>query len=184
MITDENIIAQTKAWINKVVIGCNFCPFAAREVKRGSIHFKVLRSGKQTDVLQSVTAECERLDNNENIATTIIILPGLFPAFRDYLGIISKTEKLLQKQGKEGIYQVASFHPDYLFEGTLPDDPANYTNRSIYPMIHLLRESGITDALAQFPNPEGIPQRNIEFARQKGLTYMKLLRDACLDATA
>lgn len=179
METDEEVIRQTKEWINKVVIGCNFCPFAAREMKRGSVHFKVLRSGESNALLQELSAEVDRLDKNESIATTLIILPGLFPVFRDYLNMIARAEKLLMKQGKKGIYQIASFHPEYLFNDAPADDPANYTNRSVYPMIHLLRESGITEALANFPNPENIPQRNIDFARQKGLAYMQVLWKAC-----
>jgi hypothetical protein len=179
METDEEVIGHTKAWINKVVIGCNFCPFAAREMKRGSIHFKVLRSDESKTLLQELTTEVSRLDKDESIATTLIILPGLFPVFRDYLDMITRAEKLLKKQRKKGIYQIASFHPEYLFTDAPVDDPANYTNRSVYPMIHLLRESGITEALANFPSPEDIPKKNIDFARQKGLAYMQVLWKAC-----
>jgi hypothetical protein len=78
------------------------------------------------------------------------------------------------------VYQVASFHPLYRFAGSANDDAANYTNRSPYPMLHLLREESIELALERFPNPEQIPERNILFARSKGELYMKMLRDACL----
>jgi len=182
METDEIVIEETKAWINKVVIGCNFCPFAAREVKRGSIYFQVLRSADLQAILQSIATEFARLDDDENIATTLIILPGLFPSFPDYLDMIALAEKFLKKQNKEGVYQIASFHPDYLFAGADANDPANYTNRSVYPMIHLLRESSVTDALANFPDPEAIPEKNISFARQKGIVYMRALRNACLNS--
>jgi hypothetical protein len=177
---DDIVIGQTKAWINQVVVGCNFCPFAAREVKRGSIRFNVLHSADIRVLQQSLAEEFELLDNDENIATTLIILPGLFPDFRDYLDMIAILEKFLKKKDKEGVYQLASFHPQYLFAGADMNDPANYTNRSAYPMVHLLRESSITDAIANFPDPEGIPERNIAFARRKGLSYMRTLRDACL----
>ncbi len=88
------------------------------------------------------------------------------------------SEKILKQKGYEGIYQVASFHPLYLFEGSVENDPANYTNRSVYPMLHLLREESIDKALENYKDPESIPERNILFAREKGLAYMKTLRDA------
>jgi hypothetical protein len=84
----------------------------------------------------------------------------------------------LKRNGYEGVYQVASFHPLYLFVNSDENDPANYTNRSIYPMLHLLREESIDKALENYKEPESIPIRNVNFARDKGLTYMKLLRDA------
>jgi hypothetical protein len=87
----------------------------------------------------------------------------------------------LIKNGYEGVYQVASFHPLYLFAGSDEKDAANYTNRSVYPMLHLLRESSIDKALESYIDPENIPVRNIEFARKKGLVYMKMLRDTCMD---
>jgi uncharacterized protein len=177
--TDKNIIEQTKKWINKVVIGCNFCPFAAKEVKRNSIHYQVNRSGEAATLLISLSAEVERLDNFPEVETILIILPGNFPDFYDYLDLVALCENFLKEQKKEGIYQIASFHPDYLFEGTSNDDPANYTNRSLYPMIQILRESSITEAVTNFPGPEKIPQRNIDFARQKGLLFMQELRESC-----
>jgi uncharacterized protein len=149
-------------------------------LKRNSVHYQVLRSDDPGVLLQTLSNEFDRLDNDPAIQTTLIILPGLFPDFSDYLTMIEKSEKFLKKQGREGVYQIAGFHPDYLFAGSSNDDPANYTNRSLYPMIHLLRESSITDALATFPDPEEIPQRNIGFANLKGLAYMKILREACL----
>jgi hypothetical protein len=176
MESDDIIIEQTKAWINNVVIGCNFCPFAARELKRGSIHFEVIRSKDVEKLLMALSAEFDRLDNDASVETTFIILPEIFSDFNDYLDMIAQSEMFLEDQGYEGIYQIASFHPDYIFQGSGSADPANYTNRSLYPMIHLLRESSITEALSNFPNPETIPQRNIDFARQKGLAHMRMLQ--------
>ena len=175
--TDKTIIEQTKTWISKVVIGCNFCPFAAKEFKRDNIHYRVHRSDDPGALLSVLAEEFDRLDKDSEIKTTLIIFPGIFPDFYEYLDIISLGENFLKQQKKEGIYQLASFHPDYLFEGSSNDDPANYTNRSLYPIIQILRESSITEALADFQAPEKIPQRNIEFARQKGLLFMKTLRE-------
>ena len=175
------VIDQTKKWITSVVIGCNFCPFAAREVKRKSIHYQVENSLDLDVCLQVFLKECIRLDNEEVIETTLLIFPNAFQTLDAYLDLLSSAEKTLKKRGYEGIYQVASFHPLYRFAGTQENDAANYTNRSIYPMLHLLREDKIEQALQHYPDPEKIPKRNIEFAREKGIAYMKMLRDYCLE---
>jgi hypothetical protein len=121
-----------------------------------------------------------RLDQDQTIATSLLIFPNAFHRWVDYLDLVARAEKLLRQKGYNGIYQVASFHPLYQFAGAAPNDPANYTNRSIHPMLHLLREDQVEKALLQYPHPEGIPERNINFAREKGEAYMKMLRDSCL----
>jgi len=176
----DKIIGQTKKWIVDVVVGCNFCPFAAREVKNNTIHYQVESATELSHCLQSFLQECLRLDAEETIATTILIFPDAFQQFDDYLDLVALAEKLLKKSGYEGVYQVASFHPSYRFAKTAADDPENYTNRSLYPMLHLLREEQIEKALSRYPNPEQIPADNINFAREKGATYMRMLREACL----
>ncbi len=180
MPTSEQAIEQTKKWINEVVVGCNFCPFAARVVKQQAIHFQVENSSDLKSCLTAFMVELQRLDNNETIETSFLILPNSFSDFNEYLDLVDKAETLLKKNGYEGIYQVASFHPHYLFAGSSATDAANYTNRSVYPMLHLLREESIDQALKHYTSPENIPERNINFAREKGLVYMKMLRDACV----
>ena len=174
----EQIIERTKKWIIDVVIGCNFCPFAANVVKQQAIFYKVEENTEVTKCLDSFVHEMKRLDNDPAIETIFLIFPNAFQNFDDYLDLLSLAEKRLKKDGYEGIYQVASFHPLYLFAGSDENDPANYTNRSIYPMLHLLREESIDKALENFKSPESIPVRNVNFAREKGLAYMKMLRDA------
>ena len=174
----EQIIDQTKKWILDVVIDCNLCPFAAHVVKQQTIFYKVETSTDVDVCLDSFLNEMQRLDNDETIETSFLILPCAFEKFDDYLYLLSLAEKLLKRHGYEGIYQVASFHPLYLFDNSDENDPANYTNRSIYPMLHLLREESIDKALAHYKSPESIPERNIIFTREKGLAYMKGLRDA------
>ena len=176
--TSEQIIDRTKKWITDVVIGCNLCPFAANVVKQQSVFYKVELSTDMGTCLTSFECEMERLDNDATIETSFLIFPNTFKKFDDYLHLVSLAEKLLKKKGYEGIYQVASFHPLYLFADSEENDPANYTNRAIYPMLHLLREESIDKALAHYKSPESIPARNMNFAREKGLAYMKMLRDA------
>jgi len=136
-----------------VVVGCNFCPFAAREVKAGSIHYQVEDATELSYSLQAFLQECTRLDEEEAIETTLLIFPDAFQRFEDYLDLVALAEKLLKKSGYEGVYQVASFHPLYRFAKTAADDPENYTNRSIYPMLHLLREERIEKSPGAIPQP-------------------------------
>lgn len=182
MPTDELVIQQTKKWINDVVIGCNFCPFAAKVVKNRSIFFQVEPSTQTTICLEAFVKELTRLSENDTLETSFLIFPNSFTQFASYLEMVSKAEKILKRKKYKGLYQVASFHPGYLFAGSAEEDAANYTNRSVYPMLHLLRESSIESALKQYAHPENIPERNIGFARGKGMVYMKMLRDDCINA--
>ncbi len=180
MITDEQVIQYTKNWVEKVVIGCNFCPFAAREVTRGGAHYAIVRTDDIEQSLLSVIQECERLDTTEEIGTTLLIFPDHFGKFDAFLDLLSFSEALLEEHDYEGIYQIASFHPHYRFADVQANDPSNYTNRSPYPMLHLLRESSIDKALENYPDPEGIPDRNIAYAKAQGLAQMKALLSACM----
>ena len=176
----QSVIDQTKKWISDVIVGCNFCPFAAKVVKQQQIHYQVEKSVATDICLGAFLQEIIRLDVDNTIETSFLIFPQSFVSFDDYLDLVALAEKLIYDNGYEGIYQVASFHPLYQFAGSRDDDAANYTNRSVYPMLHLLREESIDRALEHFKSPENIPETNINFAREKGLVYMKLLRDSCL----
>ena len=176
----ELIIAQTKKWIIDVVVGCNFCPFAAREVKRGSIHYEVLQDATAKSILETTMQMFQQLDTDKNIETSLLILPNSFNTFTTYLDMVEKAEKLLEKEGYEGIYQIASFHPQYLFAGSTNIDPSNYTNRSPYPMLHFLREESVSRAVDTHPNIDDIPEQNILFTQQSGLRYMQGLLSACM----
>jgi uncharacterized protein len=178
MLSNETIIAHTKKWITDVVVGCNFCPFAAREVKRGSIHYEVINTTNTERVLESLVIQFNQLDSNAEIETPLLILPEGFSNFDEYLALVDIADDLLLAEKYEGIYQLASFHPQYLFEGSNEDDPANYTNRSPYPMLHILREESLSKAIDSYTDVDSIPQRNIEYAQRKGLQHMKLLWQA------
>jgi len=179
MLSSKQVIEQTVNWIKNVVIDCNFCPFASKVVKSKSIFYHVEISGDIEICLKTFAEEIKRLDNDESIETSLLILPFATKKFNDYLNLFYAAEESLKQKGYEGIYQLASFHPLYCFAGAEQNDAANYTNRSPYPMLHLLRESSIDIALQHYKYPEAIPERNIKFARQKGLIFMQMLRDAC-----
>jgi hypothetical protein len=180
MITSEKAITQTQQWIQDVIIGCNFCPFASKAVTQKKVYYHVESGIDMMLILENVISECIRLDNDDSIETSFIIYIHSFADFDEYLQLIDLAETLMQGQGYDGVYQLASFHPAYLFAGSNEEDAANYTNRSPYPMLHLLREESIEQAIARYENPDEIPNRNIAFAHAKGLAYMKMLRDSCL----
>jgi len=174
--TDRHrIIQQTQNWIEQVVIGCNFCPFAAKEVRNDTIHYEVVEAVEMAAVLEALLIECGRLDQQPAIETSFLIFLDAFEDFNEYLTLVELAEQLLRKNRYEGIYQLASFHPRYIFEGSDEGDAANYTNRSVYPMLHLLREESIEKVLEKYPDPENIPERNVRFAREKGIDYMRAL---------
>ena len=176
---NQQLIATTQTWLKTIIIEYSICPFAKRELERGSIRFSINHDTEIENCLLNLMLECDRLDSDSNIETTLLIYDRAFTTFDDYLDFLELAETLMCEQGYEGIYQLASFHPDYCFEGAAQDDPANYTNRSPYPMLHLLRETSIERAVASYPHPENIPQRNIELARELGLAKMQVLLAAC-----
>ncbi|MFZ2404932.1 MAG: DUF1415 domain-containing protein [Methylobacter sp.] len=176
---DQDVIAATQAWLKSVIIEYGICPFAKRELDRGSIYFSVNHDTEIEQCLLSLIVECDRLDTEPGIETTLLIYADTFAEFDDYLGFLEIAESLLIEQGYEGTYQLASFHPNYCFQGAAPDDAANYTNRSPYPMLHLLREASLEQAVAGHPDPESIPQHNIELTRKLGLAKVQALLAAC-----
>jgi len=174
-------ISETKKWLENVVIAHNICPFAKRELERGSIHFVVENSTNMETCLENLIDECARLDEDEAIETTLLIYAEAFADFDEYLDFLEVAQALLEMEDYEGVYQLASFHPRYCFDGSTENDAANYTNRSPYPMLHLLRESSLEKALATYPNPEMIPENNIKLTRELGLEKMKETLAACYE---
>lgn len=178
MVADEYIV-QTKRWIQSVVVECNFCPFAKRELERDSIRYVVADELELELCLERVFEECVFLDSNDNVETTLLIFSKALKSFDDFLSCVEIAEKLLTQHDYDGVYQLASFHPEYCFSGADNDDAANYTNRSPHPMLQILRESSLETALAHFTEPINIPKRNIEYAREAGLDVMKARLENC-----
>lgn len=174
-LTTEQVIRQTQHWISNVVIGCGFCPFAYKVWADKSIGYTVVNDTALHTHGVLLLQEISKMDVDPALETVLLIFPLAYEHFSAYLSFLKQCEKLMSRKGYDGVYQLASFHPDYVFEGDQEDDAANYTNRSPYPMLHLLREASIESALSRVADPDEIPQRNIRFARQKGLDYMREL---------
>jgi hypothetical protein len=171
------IIQQTGSWIGDFIVEHNICPFAGREVEKDSIRFEVFSGDDVAESLQQLLSLCALMDEDSNVETSLFIYADALSDFYQFLDILDVANSLLVEEGYEGIYQLASFHPDYCFQGADVEDAANFTNRSPYPMFHLLREKSLEKVLSKFPNPEEIPQRNIEYCRELGTSKIKQLQD-------
>jgi hypothetical protein len=165
---DEDVIAATKAWLDKDVIGLNLCPFAKAVHVAGQIRYVVSSNVTEAGLAKMLGEELILLHeaDPEKIDTTLIVHPRVLLDFYDQNNFLEEAEGLLSQLGLVGKIQIASFHPHYQFEGTEPDDVTNRTNRSPYPTLHLLREASVERAVENYPDAEGIPTRNIETMRR------------------
>ncbi|WP_240612289.1 DUF1415 domain-containing protein [Salinicola lusitanus] len=174
---EPSALNRTRAWVESFVVAHDICPFAGREMRRGAIHYALAEASDLEGLLHELVAECRRLDADADIATTLLIAPMGMDDFDDYLDWLELAERLLEDQGYVGIYQLASFHPDYVFEGVEATDPANATNRSPLPMLHILREAELERAIAHHADPEGIPERNMALLREPGSAALARSRE-------
>ena len=167
----DAVIAATRHWLTRAVIGLNLCPFAKAVHVKGQIRYVVSAARDVEGVLLDLERELRWLADADPQAvdTTLLILPGALRDFHAYNDALFFAERMLRQKQLEGELQIASFHPDYQFEGTGPDDAENYTNRSPYPILHLLRESSIDRAVEAFPEAETIFERNEALMRQLGV---------------
>ncbi|MBQ0719229.1 MAG: DUF1415 domain-containing protein [Gammaproteobacteria bacterium] len=168
-------IARVRQWLQEVVIGHNFCPFAKREFDAGRVRYQVFDGRKSKRAIATVLDELRFLDEHEEIETTLLIFADGWRDFYDYLALLDEAQQALEDGGYEGVYQLASFHPDYVFADEAVDDASNYSNRSPLPLLHLLRESSIARAIVSDPNVEQIPERNKQLARAKGAAFWQSL---------
>lgn len=166
----ESAIADVQTWIEKAVIGLNLCPFAKSVYVKQQIRYVVSTASDHDALLSELEAELRHLQAcaPEETDTTLIILTDMLDDFFDYNDFLSEADALIDRSALRGEIQIASFHPDYLFAGTSADDIENYTNRSPYPLLHLLRESSIDQAVAAFPDAEEIFEKNMQTLRTLG----------------
>lgn len=166
--TDNTFIAPVRHWLETFVIELNLCPFAKREFINNRVRFQLSNATTEQQLIDDLHHELERLNNDSSIETTLLIHPHVLQDFYDYNDFLDLADALLVQMQLDGIYQIASFHPDYQFADTEIDDVENYTNRSPYPLLHLIREDSLAEAVAHYPNPEQIPERNIALLKQLG----------------
>ncbi|WP_229748067.1 DUF1415 domain-containing protein [Lacimicrobium alkaliphilum] len=179
MYQDAEFIRPVKRWVDTVVIGLNFCPFARLE--QNQTRYSVCYDRKIKTALVTLKTELEYLQAHPGIVTSLLIMAAGFDDFNRYLELVERANDFLDQQGYRGDFQLASFHPLYQFDGEAADDPSNYTNRAPFPVLHLLRESEIESALATYRQPEKIPQRNITKARELGSQSLQQKLNDCLE---
>lgn len=156
-------------WIDQIVIGLSFCPFAARPWRAGTVRIMVSHAETRDELNAELIAELQLLDGSalkEEVASTpetsLVVTPKLLQEFWDYSDYAASVSRMMRKKGWEGVFQLATFHPDYCFADAATEDPVNLTNRSPYPIFHFLRESSITSALETYQDPASIPEKNTQ----------------------
>ena len=170
--TDDQIIALTKAWLEEAVIGLNLCPFAELVHRNDQIAYYVSRAEEEGTLMDDLIVAIDTLlsADPEKIDTAFLIHPHALQNFDEYNEFIGWTTDFLAESGLEAALQIASFHPDYQFAGTSPDDITNCTNRSPLPMLHLLRESSVDAALTALPEATQLVEKNLATLRNLGAT--------------
>ena len=176
-LTPAEVKHRTATWIEKVVIGLNLCPFAGHPFRHERVRIVPTLTTALPELVQVLTQEMATLMSQDpiDIETTLIVHPRLLTDFLDYNDFLGFTEQLLLDFGLVGEIQIASFHPDYQFGHLEPQSVENYTNRSPYPMLHLLREASVTKAVELYDDVEGIPERNEAKMREVGETALRRL---------
>ncbi len=164
-------IAETRKWLEQIVIGLNLCPFAKAVYVKDQVRFVLSDATTAEALVEELAEELVLLRDTpaEQIDTTLIVHPQMLTDFLDYNDFLDNADAAIEALDLQGILQVASFHPQYQFEGTAPDDVSNYTNRAPYPTLLLLREDSVERAVAAFPDPDVIVERNIETLDKLGV---------------
>jgi hypothetical protein len=175
--SDEEVLKQTRHWLEKAVIGLNLCPFAKAVYVKNQVRLVVSHARHADDLLEELDRELDLLvaTSPEELDTTLLIHPTLFDDFLDFNDFLEVAEGVVDEHELEGVVQLASFHPKFQFDGTQADDIGNYTNRAPFAMLHLLREASIDRAVEAFPQAEAIFEENIKTLENLGHAGWKAL---------
>ncbi len=167
---DDPAIAATRDWVDRAVIGLNLCPFAKSVQVKGQVRYVLSGAVRPEDLLAELKRELGHLAevDPEVTDTTLLVHPLVLQDFLDFNDFLADAEAVLDQLGLEGTLQIASFHPQFQFAGTREDDISNFSNRSPYPTLHLIREASIDRAVEAFPEAETIYERNIETLEKLG----------------
>ena len=174
---DSTVLVNTRHWLEKVVIGLNLCPFAKAVYLRHQVRLVVSQATSEEALLEELAQELALLaaTNPAKTDTTLLIHPKILQDFLDYNDFLDSADAVVEQLELEGELQVASFHPEYQFDGTGPNDIENFTNRSPYPTLHLLREESVTRAVATYAQTDQIYEKNIQTLRALGFNGWQAL---------
>jgi len=170
---EQTVIKQTQIWVEEIAIGLDLCPFAAQPFRDKRIEYTVINGDSTQQHLQQLADSFQLLDNDPAIETSLLIYSKAYQTFDDYLDWLDYANHLLEDLKYTGNYQIASFHPDYRFAGSTKNDASDFTNRSPYPMLHLLREKSLESAVDNFSNIEQVPKNNIKKLEKIGYEEMR-----------
>lgn len=179
MDSEAGPLADTRRWLERAVIGLNLCPFAKAVHAKGQVRYVLSDAREPRELLEQLGEELLRLRDTpaSGIDTTLLVHPLVLGDFLDYNDFLDEADALIEELGLDGVIQVASFHPDYRFAGTDEDDITNCSNRSPHPMLHLLREDSVARAVATYPDPDAIVERNQRTLRALGHAGWRALFD-------
>ena len=174
---DEEVLAKTRHWLEAAVIGLNLCPFAKAVYVKNQVRLVVSKARHADDLLEELDLELDLLVGAPaaDIDTTLLIHATLFEDFLDFNDFLEVAEGVIDEHGLEGVIQLASFHPQFQFEGTKADDISNYTNRAPFAILHLLREESVARAVEAFPQADTIFEANIVVLEKLGHAGWKSL---------
>jgi hypothetical protein len=174
-LTGVDAVARTRDWLERVVIGLELCPFARRPFVADRISYRVCGASGWAEIYRELLGLVDAFWQADagSAETALLIVPDGLEAFGDYLEILARLDAVLDDVGLRGHLQIASFHPDYVFDGAAVDDPANYSNRSPLPMFHLIREEALARAIDGFDGVEEVPRRNVRRLRALGLDAIR-----------
>ncbi len=180
--TTRSVAHETRRWVDQVVIGHNLCPFARAIVDR--LRVEVFPSDDLEGLIHCLAGEIKRImeTSADTLPTTLVVMPTGFTDFESYLDVVAMAENIIDDLGYTEDVQIASFHPDYVFDSAETDDPANWTNRSPYPMLHFLRAAEVAFAVETHPDVEAIPERNVSLFRAMGLEQVSKNLSDCYSA--
>lgn len=169
-VSDDDVLAATRRWLEEAVIGLNLCPFAKSVYVKNQVRIVVSRARHIDAFLDDLDRELELLKTTpaEEVETTLLVHPTLFPDFLVFNDFLNVADEVLVEHELEGVVQIAPFHPDFVFDGEPEGDMSHYTNRSPYPTLHLIREEGLGKAIDCYGNTDEIYERNIEVLRKLG----------------
>lgn len=170
MVSDDDVLAATRSWLEEAVIGLNLCPFAKSVYVKNQVRIVVSRARHIDAFLDDLDRELDLLKTTpaEEVETTLLVHPTLFPDFLVFNDFLNVADEVLVEHELEGVVQIAPFHPDFVFDGEPEGDMSHYTNRSPHPTLHLIREEGLGKAIDSYGNTDEIYERNIDVLRKLG----------------
>ncbi len=175
----SKVIEASQKWVESMVVGLNLCPFAKREVVKNRVRYVDATVTDLESLLALIESELTFLREHDDVETTMLMTPSMLADFDEYLDALVLSEQLVNMMGMQGEFQIASFHPDYCFEGVEHDAVENYTNRAPYPTFHLLREASLEGAIERYPDTEQIPETNIALMQSMGIDRIRAMLNQC-----